>query len=322
MKKYFYLAAAAITLVACNQKEMENDGVQEPKAISLTASINSGEDVTRASSADDLQNTQFVAQEQIFVEAYETGQSTAYKTGTYTTGASGALTADDPGMYYPANNGAIDICAYYPSTISSSTTEFTVGNDQQTAAGYRASDLMYATRLTNQPSTTSETPVHLTFNHALAKIIVNITLDASITSQSITQPTISAVKIKNTVREASLSISGGDITASKKTTGEPAAPSASDINITGTVSSVVGHSNMGIIVPQQVAADDFIEVTYDNRTYTYQLPNATTFQKGKVYTYSFTLTARQLRLDVQQINDWAVETGEGANTGGSHGFTL
>ena len=317
---YFILAAAAITLVACNQKEMENDGVQEPKVINLTASINSGEDVTRASSADDLQDQQFVSDEQIFVEAYETGQSTAYKTGTYTTGASGALTADAPGMYYPANNGAIDICAYYPSTISSSSTEFTVGNDQQTAAGYRASDLMYATKLTDQASTTSETR-HLVFNHALAKIIVNITLDQSITTQSITQPTISAVKIKNTVREASLSISDGDITASKKTTGEPA-PSASDINITGTVESVVGHSNMGIIVTQQVAADDFIEVTYDNRTYTYELPNATTFQKGKVYTYSFTLTARQLRLDVQQINDWAGETGEGANTGDSHGFTL
>ena len=321
MKKYFILAAAAITLVACNQKEMENDGVQEPKVINLTASINSGEDVTRASSADDLQNTQFVANEKIFVEAYETGQSTAYKTGLYTTGANGALTADNPGMYYPANNGAIDICAYYPSDISSASDEFTVGNDQQTAANYRASDLMYATKLTNQPSTTSETPVHLTFNHALTKIIVNITLDQSITSQSITQPTITAVKIKNTVREASLSISGGAITASKKTTGSPA-PSASDINITGTVDAVTGHSNMGIIVPQQVAADDFIEVTYDGRTYTYELPNATTFQAGKVYTYAFTLTARELRLDVTAINNWTAETGEGANTGDDHNFTL
>ena len=319
MKKYFYLAAAAITLVACNQKEMENDGVQEPKVINLTASINSGEDVTRASSADALQDVQFVAEEQIFVEAYETGQSEAYKTGTYTTGENGALTADAPGMYYPANNGAIDICAYYPSTISSSSTEFTVGNDQQTAAGYRASDLMYATKLENQASTTSETR-HLTFNHALAKIIVNITLDQSITSQSITQPTISAVKIKNTVRTAAFTIAGGAIASNA--IDAKAEVAASDINITGTIESVVGHSNMGIIVPQQVAAGNFIEVTYDNRTYTYQLPNATTFQKGKVYTYAFTLTARQLRLDVQQINDWAVETGEGANTGGSHGFTL
>lgn len=297
-----------------------NGSVQESKTISLTASINSGEDVTRASSADDLQNTQFVAGEQIFVEAYETGLSTAYKTGTYTTGASGALTADAPGMYYPANEHAIDICAYYPSDINSSSDEFTVSDNQSSATGYRASDLMYADKLENQPSTTSETPVHLTFNHALAKIIVNITLDASITSQSITQPTITAVKIKNTVRTASFTISGGAIASIA--IDAKAEVAASDINITGTVDDVVGHSNMGIIVPQQVAADDFIEVTYDGRTYTYQLPNATTFQKGKVYTYTFTLTARELRLDVQQINDWAVETGEGANTGDSHGFTL
>ena len=320
MKKYFILAAAAITLVACNQKEMENDGVQEPKVINLTASINSGEDVTRASSADALQNTQFVANEKIFVEAYETGLTTAYKTGTYTTGENGALTADDPGMYYPANEHAVDICAYYPSTISSSTTEFTVSDAQQTAANYRASDLMYATKLSNQASTTSETR-HLTFNHALTKIIVNISLDASITSQSITQPTISAVKITNTVRQASFTIAGGAIASNA--INAKAETAASDITITGTVDAVVGHSNMGVIVPQTVAANaDFIVVTYDSRPYTYKLPNATTFQAGKVYTYAFTLTARELRLNVTEITDWAAETGEGANTGDSHSFTL
>ena len=322
MKKYFILAAAAITLVACNQKEMENGSVQELKSINLTASINSGEDVTRASSADDLQNTQFVADEQIFVEAYETGQSTAYKTGTYTTGENGALTADEPGMYYPANNGAIDICAYYPSTISSASTEFTVGNDQQTAAGYRASDLMYATKLENQASTDDvSVKRHLTFNHALTKIIVNITLDASITSQSITQPTITAVKIKNTVRTAAFTIAGGAIAANA--IDAKAEVAVSDINITGTMISSSVMSNMGIIVPQTVEENEFIEVTYDDRTYTYELPvGKKTFQKGKVYTYAFTLTARELRLDVQQINDWTQEEGVGANTGDDHNFTL
>ena len=67
MKKYFYLAAAAIALVACNNEKLENGSVQELKSISLTASINSSVDATRAKSADALQNEAFVVGKQIKV---------------------------------------------------------------------------------------------------------------------------------------------------------------------------------------------------------------------------------------------------------------
>ena len=306
MKKYFYLAAAAITLVACNQKEMENDGVQEPKVINLTASINSGEDVTRASSADALQNVAFVTGKEIFVEAYETGESSTYTTGTYTTAAAGALTPPLGGMYYPADNGAIDLCAYYPASISSSSENFTVSNAQTSEANYQASDLMYATKLTNKSSAPEDQPHNLTFNHALAKIVVNIVAGDGLTDANITTaPRVTAVYINNTVREATLSISGGVITASKKTTGEPA-PSASNINILGT-----GLSNEGIIVPQTVAAGTFITVVYngDDEHYTYALPEAKTFVAGKVYTYTLTLKARSVELTATTITDWDPQTG-------------
>ena len=290
MKKFIFLVAAAIAMVSCSNDEMENGSVQESKTISLTASINSGEDVTRAKSGDNLQNELFVSGKTIFVEAYETGAANPYTSGIYTTGEAGALTG---GLYYPANNGAIDICAYYPSDITKTATEFAVSTDQSSEANYQASDLMYATKLTNKASGTTH---NMTFNHALTKIVVNITLGAGMqTPLANPLPQVTAVKINNTVPTAALTIDGGVITAAKK-----AAVEVADISIMGT-----GLDNMGIIVPQSVAAEnDFITLTYNGAQYTYKLASTTDFMAGKVYTYSLTLTARGLELQATTINNW------------------
>ncbi len=290
MKKFIFLVAAAIAMVSCGNDEMENGSVQESKTISLTASINSGEDVTRAQSGDNLQNQLFVSGKTIFVEAYETGAANPYTSGIYTTGAAGALTGV---LYYPANNGAIDICAYYPSDITRTATEFAVQTNQASEANYQASDLMYATKLTEKSSGTTH---DLTFNHALTKIVVNITLGAGMqTPLANPLPQVTAVKIKNTVPTAALTIDGGVITAAKK-----AAVEVADISIMGT-----GLDNMGIIVPQSIAAEsDFITLTYNDAQYTYKLASTTDFMAGKVYTYSLTLTARGLELKATTINNW------------------
>jgi hypothetical protein len=301
MKKYFAFAAAAIMMVACNVEELKTSDVQENGTISLSASINSADDATRAKSADALQNQLFVSGKTIFVEAYETGASTPYTSGTYTTGAAGALTG---GLYYPANNGAIDICAYYPSDITRSSTSFAVQTNQASEANYQASDLMYATKLTEKSSGTTH---DLTFNHALTKIVVIISLHASITNENLTtHPTVTAVAINSTKPNATLSITNGAITISG-VTGD-----AADISIMGT-----GLDNMGIIVPQTVAANaDFITISYNSAAYTYKLPEAKTFAAGKVYTYELTLTARGLELQATTITNWDPQTG------GSHGITI
>lgn len=299
MKKFIFLVAAAIAMVSCSNDEMENGSVQESKTISLTASINSGEDVTRAKSGDNLQNQLFVSGKTIFVEAYETGAANPYTSGIYTTGEAGALTG---GLYYPANNGAIDICAYYPSDITRTATEFAVSTDQSSEANYQASDLMYATKLTEKSSGTTH---GLTFNHALTKIVVNITLGAGMqTPLANPLPQVTAVKINNTVPTAALTIDGGVITAAKK-----AAVEVADISIMGT-----GLDNMGIIVPQSVAAEnDFITLTYNGAQYTYKLASTTDFMAGYVYTYSLTLTARGLELQATTITNWVPQTGGSQN---------
>lgn len=289
MKNYIIIIAAALLLFACDDTTGEGLSVRSLETINLTAKVNSGNETTRACSTDNLQNTQFASGKQIFVEAYETGRTTAYTSGVYTTGAAGALTGS---LYYPANNSAVDLCAYYPSSITSASTAFSVSNDQRTETGYQASDLMYATKLTNKSSNATH---NLTFNHALTKIVVDIVPGDGMTSADITTyPAVTAVTINGTVLSAQLAIAGGAITANKTATG-----SAADINITGS-----RLSNIGIIVPQTVPAGTFITVIFNSESYTYSLSSATTFEAGKVYTYTMTLDARGIIFGEPTITDW------------------
>lgn len=288
-KNYFLLAASALMIAACSNEESGNQPVQNPEVISLSATVSGG---MRASGAN-LQNAQFASGKEIFVEAYKTGEPATYATGEYTTtDASGTLSGS---LTYPATGENIDICAYYPATVNSSTTSFTVQTDQSSAANYQNSDLMYATKATGLAKGSTH---NLTFNHALSKIIVNIEAGTGVESANITS-LVSAVKIKNTKPTAGFAITigaPGTITESGSVT---------DIEIKGT-----GAINEGIIVPQEVAAGAFIEVTYNGTQYTYNLGASKTFNKGEKYTYTLTLNASGISLKSLKINDWTPGTGD------------
>lgn len=291
-KNYLFLAASALMIAACSNEECGNQSVQNPEVISLSATVNGG---MRASGAN-LQNAQFASGKEIFVEAYKTGASTAYATGNYTTqDASGTLSGS---LTYPATGENIDICAYYPSTVSSSTTSFTVQTNQSSDANYQNSDLMYATKATNL----AKGPTHnLTFNHALSKVIVNIQAGDGVTAADITS-LVSAVKIKNTKPTAGFAITNGAPGAITES------GSVTDIEIKGT-----GAANEGIIVPQDVAAGAFIEVTYNGTQYTYNLGASKTFNPGEKYTYTLTLNASGISLKSLKINNWTEGTGGTGN---------
>ena len=281
------LAATALVLTACSQEDGQQ---QNPNIISLSAAM-SGQNITRASASDELQLTQFASGKSIFVEAYETGESTTYTTGNYTTGSNGAMSGS---LYYPSSTSAIDICAYYPATVSSTATTFPATGTiaaQGTEAGYQGFDLMYATKLTNKAKGSTHA---LTFHHALTQIIVNISAGSGVADDDITS-NVTAVTINNTVPVASLSITDGVITASAK-----AETAVADVTITGTG----GTSNVGIIVPQTVAVGEFITVTYAGNSYTYSLTSAMTFAGGSTYTFNLTLSSAGLSLSSATISAW------------------
>ena len=53
-------------------------------------------------------------------------------------------------QYFPSNGNGIDVWAVYPSTVTASSTEFTIEADQTADANYKNSDLMFATKLENK----------------------------------------------------------------------------------------------------------------------------------------------------------------------------
>ena len=87
--------------------------------------------------------------------------------------------------YYPLNpvsGSASDvkakIFAAYPTTVTASTSVFTVESDQTTAANYKASDLMLVKPFTHDKN---KEVVTLPFKHKMAKLIINAIADDGVT---------------------------------------------------------------------------------------------------------------------------------------------
>jgi len=281
--KVFFFAVAAAVLTSCSSDEVSDN---ESNVINLSAQVSG---TTRATATEELQNTQFVAGKTIHVDVFETGQTTPYTNGDYTTtDGAGGMSGN---LVYPASKQNIDIEAYYPSTVTYSATTFTVSATQQTAAQYQGCDLMYA-KLQNQPKKEEH---QLTFSHALSKVIVNLLAGNGVSASDITS------------KVTAVTLNGSKLTANiNKGVVSSASGSTSSIDVTG--SNVL--SNVGIIVPQTITSGTaFISVTYGGQTYTYSLSSDKVFAAGKQYTYTLTLNAGGISLKSQTITDWVSETG-------------
>ena len=296
-KTLYFLSAAALLLTACSSSDDAADsrtaGEAPDDTILLSSSVSSA---TRAATTDDLQDTQFAAGEAVHVDVYRNGETTPYTGGSYTTGASGDMTGS---LHYPGSGGSIDIEAYYPATVTRATTTFSVQANQTTADGYRQSDLMYATRLTNR----SRGTVHaLTFSHALSKVVVNLSAadGSKVATSDATLARLSKVTLNNTLPTANI----------QKGVWQSATGTAADIDITGaqTDASTIGFAyvSCGLIVPQTLAeGTTFITVTYDGRPLNYKIPaGGKTFEAGKRYIYQLSITGTDLTLQGITIEDW------------------
>ena len=322
MKQSIILFAAALAFAACSQDS--EDRSQDSNIIQLSAAISGGDDVkagTRAYDATEAnyQNTQFLSDKGIFVEAYDHGTGAAYanSTSTYTTtSTAGTETGSiqlSGTIYYPASGNNVDILAFYPSSVSSSDDTFPESgdiSDQTTIAAYQGFDLMYADKLSNKAKDTRH---GLTFHHALAQIKVVLTPGNGVTAEEVASK-VTAVTIKNTVPVATISTntSTGIITAEPKD-----GTDVKDIEILGNKAT-----NIGLIVPQNVAKDKaFVSIAYTgsvNGRLTYSIPevDGKTFAAGKTYTYTFAVNAATIELQSLVITNWDPQTG------GSGDFTI
>jgi hypothetical protein len=293
-----YLALMALLSIGCTNdeeaREVDVPNGQPAGTIVLTASMGNT-DATRGSL--DVQTLSFDEGELINVECTTTGTTTTssavYRTGAADESNKNVLTPDGTALTWPANSGTVSIHAYYPSTVTSSTTSFSVQADQSAAnnSTYKQSDLMYAEPIDGQAKTAS---VPLTFHHALSKIVVNIVGTGSLTADDLATCEV-AVKACRTA-----TITNGVAT-----------PVADAINAADYdyITIGTGTTVAGIIVPQTIdgstTAQPLIRVKWNNSVLYLMLKTSKTFAERLKYTYTLSVgSAQEISLIRSEITDW------------------
>ena len=260
---HFILAVAAVAFSACTHMENPIEEIipEEPTEIKVPVSLSySTVDVVASKAAQDLNEGTFTSGESVKVRISNTGAG-EWTDYAFTTGDAGAMTAPDPGPYYPAGAQNIDIVAYYPASAG---TSFTVASDQTADASYKASDLMFAS-VTNQAKQAEA--VNLAFSHKMAKLCVNITPGQGVTS-------INSLCVLNVKPTVSFDQGTGAVGAAD-----------------GEAVSIAMSNNGAAIIPAQTISGGLLSIVTDKGTATYSVADKV-FEAGKLYTINITVNLR------------------------------
>ena len=275
--KHFILTVGAVFFAACSQMENPIEEIipEEPTEIMVPVSLSySTVDVVESKAAQDLNEGTFTSGESVKVRISNVGANT-WEDYTFTPGTAGAMTAPDPGPYYPAGAQNIDIVAYYPASAG---TSFTVASDQTADASYKASDLMFAS-VTNQAKQAAA--VNLAFSHKMAKLCVNITPGQGVTS-------INSLSVLNVMPTVSFNQATGEVgTAS------------------GDATSIAMSNNGAVIIPAQTISGGLLSIVTDKGTATYSVADKV-FEAGKLYTINITVNLRAVGTTTA-ITGWTSE---------------
>ena len=210
----------------------------------------------------------------------------------------------DVQAYYPSSDN-VDILALYPTTVTNTTTSFTVEADQQDEADYKKSDLMWA-GVSNQAKTTSD--VNLQFSHLMAKLSVTVTAKEEVLIKSVT--------LTNVIRTINIT----ELSASQYQPGSLATVSDTELKkiiLASTTATEVNNSLSGsVLFPPQTISGNFIEVLTDYGTAYYSLGESKTFEQGKAYSADLVVKRQDINF-VTTITDWADNGGSLAVPPGS-----
>lgn len=268
--------SALLFLTGCQADKTDDPRQDGLVPVTLTASqgsilsISGG--MTRAADGLYSASSGFSGGETVRVFMNSSSSSSDYTVGSPTAGVS-SLTGGS--LYYPPS-GSISLFAIYPAASASS---HTVTYDQTSDDNYKASDLMYATKAVDQADKANAQ--NLVFAHQLVKLKLNINKGAGITS-------VTEVKMKNVKRTVS-------VAPTTSSAGVGSATSTGDEN--GDEILIYSGSNTSdsqtyvCVFPAQAWNNtDFITVTADEKTVTYQL-NRSEWTAGAEYELTFHLNA-------------------------------
>ena len=321
--KTFFAYAMLAALASCSNDHVlsqQSPTPSDPDVINIVAA--SSKPATRAvEDAANLQNTQFVAGEEINVYLSEhTNETSVITYGdpwifkvSNSVGSDGEVTLTPPDGItpkFPSNNNGVDAYALYPTSVTKTDNgTFTVPTDQSNDKKYRSADMMFGTNklgsngqeIQDFAGTPKGKDVELYFKHQLAKVIVKMD-ETSFSSDFLNGATI---KLKGVKNEFTYKASKNGV---------------EDIYLTGsnTVDVDLGpystDGNAGIIAPQTLTGEaEFIEITTNvspAQIYIYKIPTGSskTFESGKKYIYNIKLSGGSLVVVSTKIEEWG--TGE------------
>lgn len=173
-------------------------------------------------------------------------------------------------IYYPADDAKVDFIAYYPfqSTVTNNNIAINIVDQSQ----QNKIDLMYANNVTGINK--SNPNAQLNFNHALSKVELNVTAGSGVSSLSGLNVTFNGFQTtaQFDLATGTLADQANKAAFKAKTTAAPANTVAEAI--------VLPTANVdGSTVAFQIGAE----------TYTWTLPETTTYDAGKKYSYNILL---------------------------------
>ena len=311
------IMAVALTAVGCNQQD---DGLQQDERVPilLKATVNDaakGPTHTRAATTATTQNTEFLNGQKVKVWIKENdGSHTAWiKNPIEYKVVNDYDDDDDDGdldpvtdttpFFFPVGVNTISMYGVHPSSYTSGS-DFIVATDQTSDADYAASDLCYSSA-TNHTSSAGPVDTNgrqvVTFQHALSKIVVNIT-----TNTGKQLPTTVKLLAKTTTKMTWST--GSDFSVQAEATGD-----ASYITMGLNPNTAGDKVSGGAIIPPQTIADgtSFISFTVaDLGPMIYPLPANTTFTSGKRYTYNIKVNNVGITATTD-IDDWGTTVNGG-----------
>ena len=279
--RFIPLAALGLLAAACSSDESA-PAQQEAKFITIEASIGS---LTRATTTGN--SATFDAGDKVTLYAW-TGTATAVPAERVVDGVVNTLGTD--GKWTPASQmlWADMVTPHYFLGIYPARTvsDFTADPYTLDPADYEASDLLVARQLSGLTAT--QNPVSLTFDHAMAKLYVNM----NFRNQWDQTPAITSC-VATAAQTATIDYLAQTVTAGAQTTVSLPAIAA-QTGYEATYSS--------IMIPQQGFRT--VTITIDGQPFTYTHDADIPLEAGKYTTLNLIVGRNKIELGEVSINDW------------------
>ena len=286
-KLLFALASAVLVLGGCNNS---SDGqIEQPKYITVSTQIGS---MTRLGTDNDGRQT-FTDGDEISIYAWTGDPANPTNTARVVDNAVNQLSNQKwtatPQMLWKNMTDAHYFIGIYPKTTAS-VPDLTAGSFTLDVNNQEASDLLVAVR--NEGLTATQNPVSLTFNHVMAKLIVNL----QFRNQWGGTPTVEAVKVGSTATEATVNYLAQTVT--------PAAGAAkADLSLPATKAN---EQYISIVIPQDGITT--LAVRIDGKDYLYTHPTDIKLEGGKYTTVNLIVGRNEIELGSVAIDDWTEGT--------------